>query len=73
MEKSLIEFDIKKFNFYTIISILCIIAGLLLWISWGLQYNVWYDIGIYSITIVFLIAGIVGFILSLMLDKDESD
>ena len=63
--------NLKNLNAYTIFSILVLIAGLLFYISWGLRFNVWYDIGIYSITIVLILGGILGAILSLTFEKTE--
>ena len=64
--------DVKNFNLLTIFSILVLLAGLLIYIYWGTRYGVWYDIGIYSLTIVFVIPGIIGILLSLM-KKDEAE
>jgi len=58
--------DIKNFNYKTILSLLLLIAGILFYIYWGVTYGVWADIGIYSITIVFVLAGIFGMLLSLL-------
>ena len=63
--------DIKNYNFKTILSLLLLIAGILFYIYWGVTYGVWADIGIYSITIVFVLAGIFGMILSLLEDEEE--
>lgn len=63
--------DIKKYNFKTILSLLLLIAGVLFYIYWGVTYGVWADIGIYSITIVFVLAGIFGMILSRLEDEEE--
>jgi hypothetical protein len=64
--------DIKNFNIYTILSILFLLAGLFYYIYWGTRYGIWYDIGIYSITIVMIIPGVVGILLSLR-EKEEED
>ena len=64
--------DIKNFNILTIFSILVLLAGLLIYIYWGTRYGVWYDIGIYSLAIVFIIPGIIGILLSLM-EKEETE
>lgn len=64
------KINIRNFNIFTILSILALLAGLLFYIYWGNRYDVWYDIGIYSITIVFVISGSIGLILSLM-EKEE--
>jgi hypothetical protein len=65
--------SLKNFNAYTIAAIIIFIAGLLLYISWGLRFNVWYDIGIYSITIILILGGLLGAILSLTFDKTEDE
>ena len=67
------KISLKNFSFFTIVGILMIIAGLLLWIYWGTNYGVWTDIGIYSITSVLIIAGIVGTIISLLEKEEEED
>jgi len=68
-----LKISIKNFNLYTILSLLFLLAGLALWISWGLRYGVWVDIGIYSITVVFVLSGIIGFIISLMEKTEEEE
>jgi hypothetical protein len=68
----MIKLNLKNFNFYTAVSILLLLAGILFYIYWGTRYGVWYDIGIYSITIVLVIWGIVGIILTLMEKEEET-
>jgi len=63
--KNIFKIDFKKFNLYTILSILIILIGLLMWISHGIRYNIWTDIGIYSITIFFILSGVLGVLISL--------
>jgi membrane protein DedA with SNARE-associated domain len=63
--------NIKKFNVFTLISLLAIIGGLGFYIYWGSKYGVWYDIGIYSITIVLVLPGVIGTILSLLEKPEE--
>jgi hypothetical protein len=65
--------SLKNINAYTIVAIIVLIAGILLYISWGLRYNVWADIGIYSITIVLVLGGMLGAILSLTFEKTEEE
>ena len=67
------KINIKNFNFYTILSILVVLAGIFLYIDWVIRYNILYDLGIYSLVIVFIIAGIIGFILSLMKKEEVKD
>jgi len=66
----MIKINKKNFNFYTILSLLFLIAGIAIWLLWIIKYGVVYDIGIYSLVIVFIIPGLIGLILSLM-DKKE--
>ena len=65
--------SLKNFSFFTILSILLIVAGLAHYIYWGTRYGVWADIGIYSITVVLVLPGIIGIILSLMEKEEEED
>jgi uncharacterized membrane protein len=65
--------SLKNINAYTIMALIVLIAGLLLYITWGLRYNVWTDIGIYSITIVLVLGGLLGTILSLTYEKTEDE
>jgi hypothetical protein len=67
------ELSIRNFNAYTVVALIIIIGGLLFYISWGLRYNIWADIGIYSITIVLVLSGLLGTILSLTLEKSEEE
>ncbi len=67
------KINIKNFNFYTILSILVLLAGIFLYIDWAIKYGVLYDLGIYSLVIVFIISGIIGFILSLMKKEEIED
>jgi hypothetical protein len=64
---------LKNINAYTIATLIVLIAGLLFYVSWGLRYNVWADIGIYSITIILVLGGLFGAILSLTFDKTEKE
>ena len=65
------ELHLKNFNILSILALLMIIGGIVLYFIWGIRYNVWADIGIYSITSVLVLAGIIGFILSLSLELKE--
>jgi hypothetical protein len=65
------EVNMKNINAYTIFALIVLIAGLLFYISWGLRYGVWFDIGVYSITIVLVLGGLLGAILSLFIEKTE--
>jgi len=66
------KLNFKNFNIYTILSILFLLGGILHWLYWGSRYGVWTDIGIYSITIVLVLPGIIGLIISLM-ETEEID
>ena len=70
MFKDIFKIDIKNFNVITVIAILFLLAGIFHYIYWIVRYGVIFDIGIYSITSVMVIAGIVGILLSLM-EKEE--
>jgi hypothetical protein len=65
------KLSLRNMNAYTIFALILLIAGLVYYIIWGLRYNVWMDVGIYSLTIILVLAGLFGMILSLMLEKPE--
>jgi hypothetical protein len=67
------KLSIRNINVYTIFALIVLIAGLLLYITWGLRYGVWADIGIYSITIVLVLGGLLGTIVSLSMEKTEEE
>jgi hypothetical protein len=61
----MININKRKFNVFTILALLALISGILFYIYWGISYSVWYDPGIYSITIVFVLSGLIGILLTL--------
>jgi hypothetical protein len=65
--------SLKNINAYTIMALIVLIAGILLYITWGLRYNVWYDVGIYAITIVLVLGGLLGMVLSLTFEKTTEE
>ena len=67
----MMKLDFKNFNIFTIISILSLLAGILFYLYWGSRFGVWYDVGVYSITIVFILSGIFGTLLSLQVKPQE--
>ena len=69
---NMLKINIKNFNIYTVLSLLFLIAGIIHYIYWGSRYNVWDDIGIYSLTIVMVLPGVIGVIISLMDKKEEN-
>ena len=68
----MIKLNIKNFNIYTILSIIFLLGGLIHYIYWGIRYAIWFDAGIYSITIVLIIPGIIGIIISLMDNEKQN-
>jgi hypothetical protein len=71
MKLDMIKINRKKFNIFTLISLLFLIAGILFYISWGVRFGVWYDIGSYSITIVLVLAGLLGILITLYEAPEE--
>jgi hypothetical protein len=64
-EKKMLNIDLKNMNIFTILSGLLFLAGIGFYIFWGIRFGVWADIGIYSVSIVFILGGIIGTLLSL--------
>ena len=67
------KLSLRNINIYTIFALIILIAGLLFYITWGLRYGVWVDIGTYSITIILVLGGILGTIVSLSMEKTEEE
>jgi len=67
------KLSIRNINAYTIVALIVLIAGLLFYVSWGVRYNVWTDIGIYSITIVLVLSGLLGTVISLTFEKSDEE
>ena len=63
--------NIKNYNSKTVLSLLLLIAGISFYIYWGIAHHVWVDVGIYSITIVLVLSGIFGTLLSLLENKED--
>jgi hypothetical protein len=58
--------DLKiKMQASTIISLVILVAGLIFYIGWSLPNNAWTDIGVYSLTIILVVSGILGLLLSI--------
>ena len=53
--------------FYTILFML----GVGLYISWGILFNVWFDLGVYSICVMLIGFGLVGMLLYSYLERQE--
>ena len=64
--KNALRIKLENFNVYTFLSLLLLVAGVLFYVGWVVQYGVFYDIGIYSITIVFVLGGALGAFISLL-------
>jgi len=47
------------------------VFGIVLYISWGLLFNVWFDIGIYAVTVLLVGFGVVGMMLYLHKERKE--
>ena len=67
----MIKLNMKNANIFTLISGLFLLAGILFYIYWGIRYGVWADIGVYALTIFFVLAGVLGLLLTLLEQKEE--
>ena len=54
--------EIKKIeiDFKLVLSLISLVIGIVFYLLWGITYGVWADIGIYSVSIIFIILGILG-------------
>jgi len=73
MDLKMIKINTKKFNIFTLISLLLLIAGIIFYISWVIRFpNAWADIGVYSFSIILVLAGIFGILITLY-ESPEGD
>ena len=72
MKQINLRFSLKNMNIFTILSILLLLSGILFYIYWGTRFGVWVDIGIYSITSFFVLAGLLGILVTLY-EKPEGN
>jgi hypothetical protein len=56
--------SLTRFQASIILPFLSLLTGLIFYIGWGVTYNVWFDIGIYAPSAIFILLGIFGLILS---------
>jgi len=67
----MLNIDMKNINIFTILSGLLLLAGIAFYIFWGIRFGVWADIGIYSVSIIFILGGIIGMLVSLYQESTE--
>jgi hypothetical protein len=58
-----------KINGLQALSFLLLVVGLVFYIAWSTRYNAWLDIGVYSITIVLVLGGLLGLLLNIAKKK----
>ncbi len=46
--------------------------GVLFYVAWGIYYNVWTDVGPYSVSAPMIVFGILGAILAKLDDEEDS-
>ena len=59
----MMEIGDMKVDAKFVLSILSLIIGIVFYLLWGLTYGVWVDVGIYSVTAVFVTLGLIGLLL----------
>jgi len=59
----MMEIGDMKVDAKFVLSILSLIIGIVFYLLWGLTYGVWADVGIYSVTAVFVTLGLIGLLL----------
>ena len=67
----MIKINMKNLNVFTILSLMLLLLGIVFYIGWGLRFGVWFDVGIYSVTIFFVLCGILGTVLTLYEKSDK--
>ncbi len=60
-----------KIGLTTVISLLMLIAGIIFYIGWSSYYDAWTNIGVYALTIVLVVFGVLGLLLSMTQEGGE--
>jgi len=55
--------ELKSLNPIKLFYMVLAVVAILIYISWGISFGVWWDSGLYSIVIIFLGFGITGTLL----------
>jgi hypothetical protein len=53
----------KKVNYVRMGYLLLMVTGILVYLSWGILYNAFFDLGLYSVVILMVGFGLCGYIL----------
>ena len=72
MVNEMIKINMKNLNIFTILSVIIFLIGIIFYVSWGIGYGVWADVGIYSITIFLVLGGLLGTIITLYEKPNEA-
>ena len=52
---------------------LLLMMGVGLYIGWGILYNVWLDLGVYSLSIILIGFGLTGFLLYRHIEREDAE
>lgn len=56
------------------LSFALLLGGVVFYVGWSIAYGDWYDIGLYSVSVILILFGILGIVLShFRIKQEESD
>ena len=55
----------------TVLGLLFLVSGIIFYLAWSAYYDAWTDIGVYSFSIVMIVSGVLGILLSIFPEKSE--
>ncbi|HDN81896.1 MAG TPA: hypothetical protein ENG41_04155 [Methanomicrobia archaeon] len=61
-----IDLSRKQIDAYAILSFLSLLTGVIFYVLWAIYYGVWFDIGIYAPSAIFILLGVFGLLYSFL-------
>ncbi|WP_010916898.1 hypothetical protein [Thermoplasma volcanium] len=59
-------------NFIRVLGFAMLFIGVAFYLGWSIMYDTWFDIGLYSFTIVLVVFGILGIMLTTVKDEEST-
>jgi len=54
---------LKKSNYARMFYLVVLVTGIVLYLMWSIIYDAWFDLGLYSIVVLMVSFGLVGYLL----------
>jgi hypothetical protein len=55
----------------TVLGLLLLVSGVIFYVGWSAYYGAWTDIGVYSLSIILIVSGVLGILLSIIPEQSD--